>query len=184
MSGETPHTPGPAQPTGTPEFTGAELREMILDDPEKAMTSIGQMIQNAVSAEIGNFKTQNTGESHIKDAYPDMHQTLQSPEFTTFFNSLPYDPTTGDSFYSPVSAYLAFEVQNLKTQLAAAEKAGFKQGQETAHKTIQASNKIKLLRGGGHSQPSPQGKTVEQMTPDERKAASLQSILKTREANT
>lgn len=159
-----PHTPSGASPL---ELTGEQLRDMILENPDGFKDNLGryiaEVVASSVGTAVGDMDSRNTAQTHFTGKHGDFNEVMQSPEFAEFFRTLPTDGQ-GQPIYNEVNAFYEYKNAMLEGKLAAAEKAGFKLGEEATRANTDARNRIKVLRGGGgmpaHGAPGPDVKKM------------------------
>ena len=128
--------------------TGEQLQQMIYENPNQAMETINNMIDNAVNGAVGDASEKADAKSAFLTEYPDFNQVTNSPEYNNFVNISPLG-----QYMNPVTGFLAFKNAQSAEQIKNATAEGFNSGEKATVANLKAKSNIKVLNGGGVSTP-------------------------------
>lgn len=151
----TPQTPD------KPNITADEFQDMMLNDPQKAMTFLGEYVAEQVNQTVGKVTSEAEAKSAFLGAYPDFMQTLDSAEFKAFQASNPLSQHVGE-----VNTYLMYKEHLAKQSIEEAGKNGFNDGEKKTIENLKAKGNIKVLGNSG-ARVLPNQKDFSKMSPED-----------------
>lgn len=135
--------PQPVAPQVAPVqgVTGEQLRDLLLNDPNQAMSVINNLIEQSVAHTTEAVSTKQEIKNRFLSEHQDYPNTIATPEFKQFMANYPY--------YNEVNGYFAYQLSQAKAKLAEAEKTGFQKGEQNTINNLKAKGQIKVLTGAG-----------------------------------
>lgn len=160
--------------TQIPEITGQQLQDMILERPDEAMATIGNLINSAVQESLGQYGNHMEAKNTFMSDNADYNKIVASPEFLSYQNAHPH--------YNQVNAYAFYKLEKANQDIERATKEGFNKGEQITIQNQKAKGTLRVLAGsGGSGAPANAPQNVAGMSNAERATAAIQMIQKNRE---